>query len=122
MPIYEYEALNPAHSCKKCLGRFETIQGVDEHPLSICPCCGHKVKKVISYCHAAIVEPAEEDLGVERKIGEYEKSGMWSHAAELADKYSEKRNDREMKTRALEDYKKAGHNADALAVDVKKKD
>lgn len=40
---------------------------------------------------------------------------MWSHAAELADKHSEKIKDKGLKTRALDDYKKAGYDVDSLA-------
>ena len=40
---------------------------------------------------------------------------MWSHAAELADKQSEKTRDKNLKTRALENYKQAGYDADALS-------
>jgi hypothetical protein len=44
---------------------------------------------------------------------------MWSHAAELADKHSEKTNDKGLKMRALDNYKKAGYDADSLAKHVK---
>jgi hypothetical protein len=39
----------------------------------------------------------------ESKIHNYEREGMWSHAAELADKVG-------LDERAREDYKKAGYN------------
>ena len=39
---------------------------------------------------------------------------MWSHAAELADKHSEKTQDKGLKTRALENYKKAGYDTKLL--------
>ena len=52
--------------------------------------------------------PTETD----RKIKEYEKERKWSHAAELADKQAEKTKREDLKTRALEDYKKAGYNFD----------
>ncbi len=60
------------------------------------------------------METSEEALRVEQKIAEYEKEGMWSHAAELADKHSEKIKDQGLKLRALEDYKKAGYDADKM--------
>ena len=44
---------------------------------------------------------------------------MWSHAAELADKQSEKTKDKGLKTRAIENYKKAGYDADSLAKHAK---
>ena len=40
MPIYEYE-------CQKC-GTFEATQRITENPLSKCPICKGKVKKLIS--------------------------------------------------------------------------
>jgi len=38
----------------------------------------------------------------ERRVRDFEKEGMWSHAAELADKTG-------LEERAREDYKKAGY-------------
>jgi putative FmdB family regulatory protein len=115
MPIYEYQAVNPDRACPKCREAFEILQGVSESPLSICPECGRKVKRVISWCHSAVTETSEQALGVETKIKDYEQAGMWSHAAELADKHSEKTKDRGLKMRALDNYKKAGYDADSLA-------
>ncbi len=40
---------------------------------------------------------------LESKLQDYESQGMWSHAAELADKSG-------LQERALDDYKKAGYN------------
>jgi putative FmdB family regulatory protein len=40
MPIYEY-------NCQKC-GTFETTQKITEKPLTRCPTCKGKVKKLIS--------------------------------------------------------------------------
>jgi hypothetical protein len=47
---------------------------------------------------------------------------MWSHAAELADTHAEKIKDKNLKTRALENYKKAGYDADSLAKHAKPTD
>lgn len=41
MPIYEYE-------CKKCAQITEVIQGFSESPLTKCPECGGKTKKLMS--------------------------------------------------------------------------
>ncbi len=113
MPIYEYQAQDPKEGCSSCRTGFEYIQAVKETPLSHCPYCGVGVKKVISWCHAAVTEPSPEYTKVERKVADYEKAGMHSHAAELADKYSEKTKDKLLKERALENYKKAGYNFDS---------
>jgi putative FmdB family regulatory protein len=115
MPIYEYQALTPDNACDNCRHGFEIFQRISEKPLSTCLHCGNKVKKVISWCHSAVMEEPGEHAGIKNKIKEYEKSGMWSHAAELADKHSEKIKDKNLKTRALENYKKAGYDSNSLA-------
>ncbi|MBW2021290.1 MAG: zinc ribbon domain-containing protein [Deltaproteobacteria bacterium] len=114
MPIYEYEAVDPQTACTKCRRRFEAIQSLNEPPLTQCPSCGGKLRKVISWCRAAVIETSEEHAKVENQIAEYEREGMWSHAAELADKHSEKIKDKDLKLRALEDYEKAGYDAKSL--------
>jgi putative FmdB family regulatory protein len=115
MPIYEYQALIPDNACHNCRNGFEIFQHISEKPLSTCLYCGKKVKKVISWCHSAVMEQSGPNVRVKNKIKEYERSGMWSQAAELADKHSEKTKDKNLKIRALEDYKKAGYDAASLA-------
>lgn len=115
MPIYEYQAANKDLSCPTCSDSFEAFQGINEEPIASCPQCGNKVRKTISLCRAVVVEGNEEDARVNRSIREYESAGMWSHAAELSDKHSEKTGDSSLKDRALENYKKAGYKVDGLA-------
>ena len=115
MPIYEYQALNSENSCENCRNGFEILQRVNEKPLKSCPDCGQPVNKLISWCRAAIVEQSEDHTSVKNQIKDYENSGMWSHAAELADKHSEKIKDKNLKVRALENYQKAGYDADSLS-------
>jgi hypothetical protein len=43
-------------------------------------------------------------------VADYERRGMHSHAAELADKASEKPGKALLKERAMQNYKKAGYN------------
>jgi putative FmdB family regulatory protein len=114
MPIYEYQTSNPESACHYCLNGFEVFQQINEKPLSTCLHCGKKVKKIISWCHSAVMEESREHIRTKNKIKEYEKSGKWSHAAELADKHAEKIKDTGLKMRALEDYKKAGYDTDRL--------
>lgn len=114
MPIYEYEPIDPKTACPACAGRFEVIQGIGEAPLTSCPSCGRGVRKVMSWCRAAVMETSEEHLRVTRSVAEYEKAGMWSHAAELADTHAEKTRDHEMKMRALDNYRKAGYDLGSL--------
>ena len=113
MPIYEYRTEIPKKGCRKCREGFECMQKVDEKPLSKCPYCGTGVKKIISWCHAAIIDPSPEYTRTEKKITEYEKQGFYSHAAEIADKYSHKIKDDLLKERALENYKRAGYDLDS---------
>lgn len=114
MPIYEYLAVDPERACRECRRVFEVFQKVCEEPLVECPHCGGKVRKMVSWCRGAVVERPEEGQRIEREIKGYEDSGMWSHAAELADKHSEKTKDKSLKMRALDDYKKAGYDVDCL--------
>ena len=113
MPIYEYRAGIPKKGCPRCREGFEYIQKVGEKSLSKCPYCGERVKKIISWCHAAIIDPSLEYSRTEKKITEFEKEGLYSHAAEMADKYSHKAKDGLLKERALENYKKADYNFDS---------
>ena len=122
MPIYEYQALSSEYACEECRSGFEILQQIHDKPLTVCRHCGNKVKKIISWCRSAVMETSAEHLSVSNKISEYEKSGMWSHAAELADKHSENIKDSGLKMRALDNYKKAGYDADSLAKHAKLKD
>jgi putative FmdB family regulatory protein len=114
MPIYEYQSISSDHACGYCCRPFEVLQGVREEPLGACPECGRAVRRIISRCRACVVEPSEEHRQVESRLKDYEASGMWSHAAELADKHSEKTKDKSLKTRALDNYKKAGYDVNSL--------
>jgi putative FmdB family regulatory protein len=114
MPIYEYQAADKDLSCAACGNPFEALQGINEEPLTNCPQCGNKVRKTISLCRAVVVDGSEEDARVSRTIREYESAGMWSHAAELSDKHSEKTRDASLRDRALENYRKAGYNLNRL--------
>jgi hypothetical protein len=68
-----------------------------------CPQCQAPVIRLPSRFAACILETREEAIQTESKIKDYEREGMWSHAAELADKVG-------LDERAREDYKKAGYN------------
>jgi len=115
MPIYEYQAVDPKTACPVCRRPFEHLQGLRDEPLDACPECGAPVRKLISRCRAAVLEASEEVVRTEGRIRAYEKEGMWSHAAELADKQAEKTRDAGLKTRALDNYEKAGYDAGTLS-------
>ena len=119
MPIYEYQSLASDNICPYCRNGFEIIQHIGEKPLSRCPDCKNPVKKIVSWCRSSVKLKPEESARIEKQIKDYERSEMWSHAAELADKHSEKVKDNNLKIRALENYQKAGYNADSLAKHAK---
>lgn len=114
MPIYEYLCRDAVRSCARCKKPFEVLQGVREAPLEHCPACGNAVRKIISRCRAAVVETPEEYMASEQRIKEYERAGMYSHAAELADKMAEKTGDSSLQSRAFDDYAKAGYDKSVL--------
>ena len=100
MPIYEYRAVEKG--CSYCAGGFDTLQKMSDAPITHCPRCGADVRRVISRFSACTVETADS-ASLENKLQDYESQGMWSHAAELADKSG-------LQDRAMDDYKKAGYN------------
>ena len=110
MPIYEYEAVASGRKCRKCRLGFEVIQRLADPPLSSCPECGREVRRTISRPRVILAGSAGGEDGVEKKVADYERRGMYSHAAELADKASEKPGKKLLKERAMDDYKKAGYD------------
>lgn len=120
MPIYEYQTSRKTGGCSECRAPFEAIQRVGDAPLKECPSCGGPVKRILSWCHSAVSEASTEDKRVASKVKEYESSGMWSHAAELADKHAEKIKDKHLRMRALDNYKKAGYDVDTLSKHAEK--
>ena len=110
MPIYEYEATSPGRKCQKCMATFEVIQRLSDAPLHSCPECGQGMMRKISRPRVILPGSARGSNEVEKKVAEYERQGMYSHAAELADKESEKPDKAQLKERAMEDYKKAGYD------------
>jgi putative FmdB family regulatory protein len=110
MPIYEYETTSRGRPCRKCMATFEVIQRLSDAPLHACPECGQGIRRKISRACVILPGSARGSDEVEKKVAEYERQGMYSHAAELADKESEKPDNARLKERAMEDYKKAGYD------------
>ena len=110
MPIYEYEATSAGRKCGKCSSVFEVIQRISDSPFTACPECQKEIRRRISRPRVILPGSARGNDEVEQKVAEYERKGMYSHAAELADKESEKPEKAPLKERAMEDYKKAGYN------------
>lgn len=48
MPIYEYQAAEPAKGCEQCGKPFEQLQRMSDPPLAACPKCGARVTRLIS--------------------------------------------------------------------------
>ena len=47
MPLYVYEAKEPAKGCAKCRGGFEITQHLTDAKLTSCPDCGAEIYRVI---------------------------------------------------------------------------
>lgn len=110
MPTYAYQAIDPEGGCEHCKRGFEVVQRITDPPWLSCPQCKGPIRRLL-FAPTVVVKGTPE-TETDRKIREYEKEGKWSHAAELADKEAEKTKREDLKTRALEDYKKAGYNFD----------
>ena len=48
MPIYEYQAKDPAKGCPHCQKPFEVLQSIKDAALTTCPACSAPVHKLIS--------------------------------------------------------------------------
>lgn len=48
MPIYDYQAKDPAQGCDKCREPFEAMRRLDDPPLTNCPVCGAPLVKLIA--------------------------------------------------------------------------
>ena len=107
MPIYEYRLVEGQRGCERCQGGIEVIQGIHDVPITACPRCGAPVDRILSTVSYQVRESGP--TAVEKQIRAYEQEGRYSHAAELADKEAEKTKREDLKTRALDDYQKAGY-------------
>ena len=47
MPLYVYEAKDPAKGCDECRGGLEVSQALSEPRLEKCPSCGAEIFRVI---------------------------------------------------------------------------
>lgn len=111
MPTYKYRCEEPGRSCDACRTGFEIVQRMTDPELDRCPTCKAPVRRLL-FPPAVVIKKGSPTAQTEQQIRGYEKEGKWSHAAELADKEAEKTKREDLKTRALEDYKKAGYNFD----------
>lgn len=101
MPIYEYVPVRTG--CNFCSRGFDALQKMTDPPLKACPKCGEPVRRAFSSFAACSVETPGDAEALNTKLRDYEKKGMWSHAAELADKSA-------LNERAMDNYRKAGYN------------
>ena len=95
MPIYEYE-------CRNCGKHFEKMQKITEEPLSSCPFCAGKLKKLVSNCsfqlkgsgwyvtdYAKKSEKKEEKIK-DKKEGKDKKSDTGNEIGKTKEKTKEK--------------------------------
>jgi putative FmdB family regulatory protein len=77
MPQYEYEKLDDP--CEICPGRFAVIQGINEDPITHCPTCGLRVKKVISKASIKIHTSTNADKAAKHGLTTYKRAqeGTW---------------------------------------------
>lgn len=47
MPMYVYEAKEPAKGCVRCAKGFEIMQSINDPKLTACPDCGAAIYRVI---------------------------------------------------------------------------
>ncbi len=116
MPTYMYKAFESQRGCNRCRSGFETIQRMNDPALEFCPACNAPIRRVLFA--PFVVLKGSPMTSTESKIRDYEKEGKWSHAAELADKEAAKTKRDDLKTRALDDYKKAGYDFDKYDADT----
>ncbi len=48
MPLYDYQAQDPACGCALCREPFERMRRLNEPPLTHCPDCGTPIVKLLS--------------------------------------------------------------------------
>ena len=48
MPVYDYEAVSPEHSCSRCASSFEVVQSIHDDRLTVCPDCGAPIRRIIT--------------------------------------------------------------------------
>ena len=57
MPMYVYEAREPARGCAHCAQGFEVMQSIHDPKLTACPVCGAAVYRVIQPRGSAAPRP-----------------------------------------------------------------
>ncbi len=112
MPIYEYVAVDPAQGCSLCRAGFEVVHPPGKGPSTKCPDCGQPVRKLLSAARVKVKGGDPQGAQVMDQIRGYERNGMWSHAAELADTHAADTKNSGLQERAMDNYKKAGMDPD----------
>ena len=78
MPLYDYQAKDPAQSCDLCREGFSQLQSTKDDALKVCPQCGAPVQRLVSMVGIATPKTNSElkNLGftklVKRDTGVYE--------------------------------------------------
>ena len=95
MPTYEYE-------CKKCEYRFDAFQSMSEDPLSKCPECGGRVRRLIG-AGAGII---------------FKGSGFYSTDSRKSTSGSESKKDESTSTKKSEEVSSSGDNGSSKKSDT----
>jgi putative FmdB family regulatory protein len=77
MPIYEYEATDPANACDQCARGLEVLAKLSDPELTACPNCGHPVRRIISVASIAAggAHLMQESHFSKRGFTQYKKAG-----------------------------------------------
>lgn len=76
MPIYEYIATDETQACEHCRDGFEQLAAISDERLTVCPKCGHSVRRSIS---AAAVGHSQSGLDDRAKNAGFHKLKKISH-------------------------------------------
>ncbi|MEO8376229.1 MAG: zinc ribbon domain-containing protein [Candidatus Sumerlaeota bacterium] len=78
MPVYDYQAKDPAQCCDFCRDGFSELQAMRDDAFKVCPKCGAPIQRLISMVGVATPKTNSElkNLGftklVKRDTGVYE--------------------------------------------------
>lgn len=89
MPLYEYGPILADGETGNACCQFETLQSFSEPHLSVCPQCGHAIRRVMSsFSLGAAASPAPSKGGLFSSASASPNDSSASRAARLAMKHS----------------------------------
>ncbi|MBA4386425.1 MAG: FmdB family transcriptional regulator [Verrucomicrobia bacterium] len=81
MPIYEYQAKDPAAGCAQCSVGFEIMQKMSDPKLEKCPSCGAPVAKQISAAAVGESKSGFDDRAKASGFHKLQKTGKGEYEA-----------------------------------------